>query len=147
MSVSQNRKTFQPCFCNVVLTSLSRSIFRSILECQKSQLLLWSFFLISQFLPCQNSPSQNIAILWPLITKSGLPNTDVSFLRYLTPAFQSNFPNRSSSLVPLPLFAAIFLWRCSFVKWSIGAIWGNSIYQIQFTKILILIQTKSMVGR
>ena len=147
MSVSQNRKTFHPCFCNSALTSLSRSMFRSILECQKTQLLLWSFFLISQFLPCQNSPSQNIAILWPLIAKSGLPNTDVSFLRYLTPAFQSNLPNRSSNLVPLPLLATIFLWRCSFVRWSIDIVFGNSLHQIQFTKILILIHIQSKVGR
>ena len=94
-------------------------MFRSILEYQKSQLLLWSFFRSSQFLPCQNSPSQKIAILILRITKSGFPKTVLSFLRYLTPAFRNNLPNKSSSLVPFPLFADIFLYRCSFVRRSI----------------------------
>ena len=94
-------------------------MFRSILEYQKSQLLLWSFLRSSQFLPCQNSPSQNIAIFIFLITKSGFPKTVLSFLRYLTPAFHNNLPNKSSSWVPFPLFADIFLCRCSFVRRSI----------------------------
>lgn len=76
-------------------------------------------FRSSQFLPCQNFPSQNIAILILRITKSGFPKTVLSFFRYLTPAFHNNLPNKSSSLVPFPLFADIFLYRCSFVKRSI----------------------------
>ena len=54
-----------------------------------------------------------------LITEVGFPKTVLLFLQYLTPAFHNNLPNKSSGLVPFPLFADIFLYRCSFVRRSI----------------------------
>lgn len=48
ISLPQKRNTIQPCFVSSWFTSLSLSMFRSILLCQNFWLLLWSCFLISQ---------------------------------------------------------------------------------------------------
>ena len=121
MSLPQNLITVHPSCSRALLTSLSRSIFLSILANQNFLLVLWSDFLTSQSLPCQNSPSQKMAILLDLKTKSGLPITVLQFLRYLRPEAHINLPNMISMDVPEALLALILRLRCSGVSLSISS--------------------------
>ena len=116
MSVSQKRNIFQPEASSCLLTSVSRSMLRSILLCQNSRFVLWSLRLTSQLRPCQNSPSQKTAILCPMTTKSGLPGRLLTFRRQRTPALRSSLPSRISGVVPFDLLAAMFRCRCSSVN-------------------------------
>src|SRR5699024_301495 len=55
---------------------------------------------LGQSLPCQNSPSIIITILYLGITMSGLPGNFLSLTRYLIPLFHKSFRRISSSCPP-----------------------------------------------
>lgn len=113
MSFPQNRKTIQPCFFNSALTSLSRSMLRSIFGIQNSWCDLKSCFLFSQLYPCQNSLSQNTAIFLLIKTISGFPQIELTFFRYRNPLDQSSLISIISIFEPLFLTAFIFFVICS----------------------------------
>ena len=119
ISVSQNLRTVQPASIRAAFTSLSRSIFLSILVYQNFWLDLWSFLCISQSLPCQKSPSRNTATFLCLNTKSGQPTILRSFLVYFTPASCKSFANMISILVPFECTFCILRCLCSGVSLSI----------------------------
>jgi len=70
MSCSHSLRTDHPSRLSLLLYLLSRLMLFSILS---RQYFFAGFFFSPYLYPCQKSPSQNIAILFLLCAKSGLP--------------------------------------------------------------------------
>src|SRR5207302_3116846 len=78
-SEPQRRSTAHPLFRRVRSTTRSRLRLRSNLPTQNSTFVAGAAPFSNQARPCQKSPSTNTASWFSLKTKSGFPNTFVSF--------------------------------------------------------------------
>ena len=99
MSCSHNLRTDHPSRLSFRPYLLSRLMLFSILSRQNffASLFFWLYLY-----PCQKSPSQNIAILFLLCAKSGLPYIS-GCISNLYPVSSSNCFILSSIFVSLPL--------------------------------------------
>ena len=113
ISSPQKRRTFQLLASRVAFTEVSLSMLVSIFLCQNSSLDLWSCFLVSQSLPCQNSPSQKMATLWRRKTMSGLPVRSPTLVSKRKPCSVRVLMRSCSILEPLLLTALIPFRLCS----------------------------------
>lgn len=113
---SQMRKTFHPCSCSAIFTSLSLFRLLWIFLNQNSELVEGSWQCILQ--PCQKQLSKNTAILWSLLAKSGRPSRSVHWYSNSSPFCANMRKNSNSSLVPDPFTAAIARERCAGDKLS-----------------------------
>src|SRR2546426_12647681 len=112
ISVSQNRRTFQPFARRFLLMRKSRVLLDVILFVQNS-LFFRKDSPVKSFvrLPCQNELSQKIRILVPLIRKSGWPATEGCLSKFRWRFLKS--PSILSSRVVPRLLTLFIRWEVS----------------------------------
>ena len=121
ISFPQKWITAHPMSRSALSTALSLAMFRSIFFIQYSLFSPRRCFLCSQSYPWKNSLSQKMAILYFLNTMSGVPGSDLSFLRYLCPLCQRAFLKAISIAVSLPLIRLMALLLFSGAIGAMGA--------------------------
>lgn len=113
-TVMQCHPILASCFCSSRSLSLLREIFLS----QNSVFVFGILKYLHPSCPCQKHPFTKMHVWYLRNTMSGCPGSLGLFTLYLNPLLHKYFRTTISGFVSLLLTAAIFLCRCSMVKWS-----------------------------